>query len=124
MILRVLSYRQPKQNAIYTFLSVDFHRAYWIPVMANEAAQKTAPYASYRSFENFLSHLRDHQPIPSRIDKSAMSHLNYATQQALISTLRLLGLINSEDAPTQRLERLVAASDLERTPIMLDVVRE
>ncbi len=52
--------------------------------------------------------------MPSRIDKSVTKHLNYGTQTALLSALRLLGLIDEQDVPTDRLNALAhldAASD-------------
>jgi hypothetical protein len=92
--------------------------------MTNETAVPTPPYASFTSFQNFLDHLRDHPPLPPRIDKSVMGHLNYGTQQALLSCLRSLALIHGEDAPTDRLEKLVLAKDNQRAPIMLTTIKE
>lgn len=93
-------------------------------VMKAESEVRTPPYASYTSFRNYLDHLRQAQPLPSRIDKSVMAHLNYGTRQALMNALRQLGLLTKEDAPTQRLERLVVADDNERRTIMQEIVRE
>lgn len=91
--------------------------------MSAESDQKTPPYASYRSFVNYLDHLRENQPLPSRIDKGVMSHLNYGTQQALIQALRVLGLVGKDDAPTPRLEKLVAAAEKERGPILAEMLQ-
>jgi len=92
--------------------------------MTNESTARTPPYASYTSFDNFLAHLRDHPPLPPRIDKSVMSHLNYGTQQALIGSLRSLGLIDDENSPTDRLKKLVQAKENQRGILMLTAIKE
>lgn len=92
--------------------------------MANESAVKTPPYVSFTSFNNFLGHLREEPPLPPRIDKSVMRHLNYGTQQALLAALRVLGLVNKDDVPTDRLEKLVQAKENQRAPMLLASIKE
>lgn len=91
--------------------------------MATTPPHKTPSYASYTSFTNFEGHLAG-MPLPSRIDKSVMAHLNYGTRQALMAALRSLSLIDDNDAPTERLERLIAADKEQRRAILLDAARE
>src|SRR5579871_87114 len=87
--------------------------------MATESTARTPPYASYTSFNNFLTHLREHPPLPPRIDKSVMSHLNYGTQQALIVAMRSLGLVDDDNKPTERLEKLIEAKEPHRASHLL-----
>ncbi|MGA8612937.1 MAG: DUF5343 domain-containing protein [Xanthobacteraceae bacterium] len=87
--------------------------------MTNESKARTPPYASYASFDNFLTHLREHPPLPPRIDKSFMSHLNYGTQQALVVAMRSLGLITEDSKPTERLEKLIHANGADRSSLLL-----
>jgi hypothetical protein len=91
--------------------------------MATEPSHKTPPYASYTSFQNYLEHLKG-APLPSRIDKSVMSHLNYGTQQALMAALKSLALIDDNGAPTARLSSLVSASKEERSQILLEAAQD
>lgn len=91
--------------------------------MSAELERKTPAYASYRSFQNYLEHLRKH-PLPSRIDKSVMSHLNYGTRTSLLGTLRYLDLITQDDTPTTRLEQLVQAEERDRAPILAKMVKD
>jgi hypothetical protein len=92
--------------------------------MSAESEQRTAPpYASYTSYANYLDHLRATGSLPTRIDKSVMSHLNYGTQQALITTLRYLGLIDENDMPTLRLEMMVKAPEEKRPEFTLALLK-
>lgn len=92
--------------------------------MATEPPYKTPPYASYASFRNYLEHLRG-KPLPSRIDKSVMAHLNYGTQQALMAALRSLGMIGENDTPTASLDLLVEATEEDdRKSILGDAMKE
>ena len=92
--------------------------------MSGETTNIVPPYASATSFRNYIEHLREKQPLPTRIDKSMMAHLNYGTQQALMVTLRLLGLVSKEDAPTPRLEKLVSTAEKDRAPLYMEMLRE
>jgi hypothetical protein len=85
--------------------------------MASEPPFKTPPYTSYVSFKNYLDHLSGH-PLPSRIDKSVMSHLNHGTQQALMATMRALGLLGEGDAPTTDLELLLESDGEDRQGLL------
>jgi hypothetical protein len=91
--------------------------------MATAPINKAPPYASYTSFQNYLEYRRG-TPLPSRIDKSVMSHLNYGTRQALMAALRGLVLIDDNDAPTDRFDKLITASDDERKAILVEAARE
>lgn len=91
--------------------------------MTNETTARTPPYASYTSFSNFLEHLREHPPLPPRIDKSVMSHLNYGTQQAVVAAFESLGLVNKDSVPTARLERLVDAKENQRASVISEAVK-
>ncbi len=90
--------------------------------MATEPPHKTPPYASYVSFQNYLDHLRG-KSLPSRIDNTVMSHLNYGTRQALMAALRSLGLVGEGDAPTTNLELLVDALDEDRQALLLETIK-
>jgi hypothetical protein len=94
-----------------------------VPVSA-EPEQKSAPYASKVSFDNFLTHLREHPPLPTRIDKGVMGHLNYGTKQALAATFKVLKLTTSDNVPTDLLERLVPASETERKPLYRQMLKD
>lgn len=90
--------------------------------MASEPPFKTPPYTSYASFKNYLDHLSG-KPLPSRIDKSVMSHLNHGTQQALMASLRHLELVGEGDAPTADLELLLEATDEDRKELLKSIIR-
>lgn len=90
--------------------------------MATEPPHKTPPYASFTSFQNYLEHLRGN-PLPSRIDNTVMSHLNYGTRQALMAALRTLGLVGEGDTPTTTLELLVDATDEDRQALLHEATK-
>lgn len=91
--------------------------------MAKDPNPNTPMYGSYRSFNNFVEHLRQHPPMPSRIDKSSMAHLNYGTQQALMAGMRFLSLLGEGDVPTGKLEALVDADEAGRPAVMLSLLQ-
>lgn len=90
--------------------------------MSADAENRSPPYASYTSFKNFIDHLAG-KSLPSRIDKSVMTHLNYGTQQALMGALRYLGLIQDDATPSQILEKLVVANEVDRKSIYRELVK-
>jgi hypothetical protein len=104
-------------------LRAEYEKRSWIPMSA-EPDQKAPPYSSKTSFENYLNHLRENPPLPTRIDKGVMSHLNYGTRQALVGSLRYLKLISKDDAPTARLEKLLKASGADRAALLKEIVHE
>jgi hypothetical protein len=85
------------------------------PAMAtNETG--SAPYISFRTFFNFLDGLQN--GLPSRIDRSYWgSKLSGASGYQVVSTLAFLGLIDSENRPTPKLEQL--ANDPGKRPAIL-----
>lgn len=89
--------------------------------MASEPSIKAPPYPSHVSFQNYVEHLGG-KPLPSRIDKTVMAHLNYGTQQALLSGLRTLGFIGEGDAPTELLDRLVNATGEDRQAVLKQAI--
>lgn len=90
--------------------------------MASEPPFKTPPYTSFASFKNYLDHLSG-KPLPSRIDKTVMSHLNHSTQQALMASLRHLGLVGEGDAPTSDLELLLDATGDDRKELFQSMIK-
>jgi Family of unknown function (DUF5343) len=68
----------------------------------------TPPYTSYRTFKTFIEDLREHG-VPSRIDRSVLTHFSGVVGTQLMHALRFLGLIEDQGRPTQRLKELVDA---------------
>jgi len=68
----------------------------------------TPPYTSYRTFKTFIEDLREHG-VPSRIDRSVLTHFSGVVGTQLMHALRFLGLIEDQGRPTQRLKELVNA---------------
>jgi hypothetical protein len=68
----------------------------------------TPPYTSYRTFKTFLEDLHE-KGIPSRIDRSVLTHFSGVVGTQLIHALRFLGLIEDHGTPTSQLRELVHA---------------
>ena len=83
---------------------------------------KTAPYASYVSLKNFIEALKAH-PLPDRIDRSVMSHLNHGTRMALVGTLKSLDLMKDDGTPTDRLAQFVQADEAARKPVLTKMLK-
>ena len=75
----------------------------------------TPPYTSYRTFKTFIEDLREHG-VPSRIDRSVLTHFSGVVGTQLMHALRFLGLIEDQGRPTQRLRELVNAEGAARWP--------
>ena len=75
----------------------------------------TPPYTSYRTFKTFIEDLRE-RGVPSRIDRSVLTHFSGVVGTQLMHALRFLGLIEDQGRPTQRLRELVNAEGAARWP--------
>ncbi len=92
--------------------------------MRAEPESRPAPYASVVSIYNYIDHLRAAGSLPTRLDRSVMSHLNYGTQKALVAALKSFGFVDDNDAPTDKLELLVAANESERAPLIREALEK
>ena len=75
------------------------------------------PYLSLTTLLNFLDRWGD-GPVPPRIDKSALDKYSGGTQGILMSTLRLIGYIDTEGLVLPPLRE--AVSDVEARKAHLD----
>jgi hypothetical protein len=66
----------------------------------------TPPYTSYRTFKTFIEDLHEHG-VPSRIDRSVLTHFSGIVGTQLMHALRFLGLIEDDGSPTGHLKALV-----------------
>ncbi len=78
------------------------------------------PYLPYRTFTNFLDHLRA-VGIPSHIDKGAMASMSGAIQSYIKLSLRYMKLINADDVPQDFLKKLVMAQGDERKVLLKEL---
>jgi hypothetical protein len=84
----------------------------------------TPPYTSYRTFKTFIQDL-DENGVPSRIDRSVLTHFSGVVGTQLMHALRFLGLIEDDGRPTQRLKELVGAHGSGHWPEkLLELLRE
>ncbi len=90
--------------------------------MGRKKSEKIPPYISYRTFSNFLTDLRS-RGIPSRVDRSVMSHKSGTVQSQLLLALHYLGLVKASGHPTQRLSRLVATEGAERKAVVREMIQ-
>src|SRR5687767_10566236 len=86
-----------------------------------EADRKALPpYLPYRTFINFLDHLRAVR-IPSHIDKGAMASMSNAMQSWMKASLRYMKLIDDEGQPEERFKKLVMAQGEERKALLKEL---
>lgn len=90
--------------------------------MGRKKSEQIPPYISYRTFSNFLTHLRS-RGIPSRVDRSVMSHKSGTVQSQLLLALHYLGLVKATGHPTQRLSRLLQAEGAARKEVIGEMIR-
>jgi hypothetical protein len=87
----------------------------------HESKKSAPPYVSYKTFKNFLDGLQ--VEIPGRIDRSVLRSLSGASQNALMTALRYLGLINSNWEPTAPLMALVRDDAAQKKSHLQDIIR-
>lgn len=85
--------------------------------MTDQISKTVAPvYVSWGAFVSFINKLRD-AGVPHRIDRSLMGNQSGSLISALITGLKVLGLVDDNQRPTETMKKLVTASDEERKPI-------
>ncbi len=73
----------------------------------NATTVRVPPYVSYSTFKTFLGDLRDHG-VPRKIDRSVWgTRVSGSVGVQLMSTLRFLRLVGTDDRPEPTLEPLV-----------------
>ena len=76
---------------------------------------RTPPYTSYRTFKAFIHDLHE-SGVPSRIDRSVLTRFSGVVGTQLMHALRLLGLMEDDQRPTQCLKKLADAHGAARWP--------
>ena len=80
------------------------------------------PYVPYRTFRTFLEFLQD--GIPARIDRSVWgSRFSGSSGTQLMTTFKVLGLMDENGFPTQILEELVFAEGENRRELIKSLLR-
>jgi hypothetical protein len=80
------------------------------------------PYLSYVTFRNFLDSLK--QGIPQRIDASTMPSLSGQSKALVRAAFRYMGLTDTDEIPTSRLQHIVDAEGKEREDLWAQTIRE
>lgn len=85
--------------------------------------KRLPPYVSYRTFRSFLDTLW--QGLPDRVDRSYWGErYSGSTGTQLVATLRFLGLIDENAAPTDRLRKLAVSKGSTRVKQLQLVTKE
>lgn len=79
------------------------------------------PYVAYRTFENFLAYLRA-RGIPSRIDRSVLSHKSGTVQSQLLLCFHYLDLLTVSGRPTEKLHGLVNSEGAARKRLQREIL--
>lgn len=90
--------------------------------MGDDIAKSIGPaYVPYKTFSNFIGHLREHG-VPSQIDRTVVPNLSGSAQAMLFSSLRFLKLMDEQFRPTSRLHELVDAQGDQQRELLKDIV--
>lgn len=91
--------------------------------MAKEPETKalTPPYVAFATFKTMLAGFKEHV-LPARIDRSVLGNFSGIVGGQLLTTLRFLGLVDSNNRPLQDLADLVVALNGEHWPTELGQV--
>jgi hypothetical protein len=77
------------------------------------------PYMPFATFWTFINQLSE-RPLPPRIDRSLMASKSGTDQNNLITTLRAMGLIDTDNVVRPPLVDLATASDEEARRVLLE----
>lgn len=78
---------------------------------ASETKTPAPPYVPFRTLQNAIEKMEKEGDVPAQIDKSYLTNVPWGTQNELMQALRSLGLIDSNDKPTDKLKQLVHEPD-------------
>ena len=80
------------------------------------------PYVAYRTFENFLAYLKA-RGVPSRVDRSVLSHKSGTIQSQLLLCFQYLDLLTASGRPTEKLRGLVASEGNARKKLLQEIIK-
>jgi hypothetical protein len=89
--------------------------------MGRKRMDSIPPYISYRTFRNFLEELKA-RGVPSRIDRSVMSHKSGTVQSQLLLSLDYLGLLKSSGHPTEKMKKLLESEGTDRKAVLREII--
>lgn len=75
--------------------------------------QRTAPYVSFGALRKLLDRMADEHGAPGRVDRSYLPGMSGGYQSQLLSSLRSLGLIDTDGTPSTDLKTIVSDLDTE-----------
>lgn len=90
--------------------------------VASPGNGRTPPYISFQTFLTLLDELRTNG-IPGQIDRSILRRFSGATGTQLLSALRALGVVDSEDRPLPSLVSMVQADDVQFGVLLHNLLR-
>ncbi len=90
--------------------------------MSNETESQSVPYATYKSFSNFINSLRE-TTIPSRIDRSVFGNMSGGAAYSILASLRALNLIEDNGKPCEALKSLVKADEKSQKGVLQQILK-
>jgi hypothetical protein len=90
--------------------------------VASPANGRTPPYISFQTFLTLLDELRTNG-IPGQVDRSILRRFSGATGTQLLSALRALGVVDSDDRPLPALVSMVEADDGQFAALLRNLLR-
>lgn len=85
----------------------------------DEGKGSVPPYVAFSTTKTFLGTLKEHG-VPGRIDRSVLGNFSGQVGSQLMTGLKFLRLIDSDNHPTQQMVDLVAAYGTDEWPRALD----
>ena len=91
--------------------------------MSDKPEKNGVPYATFTSFANFINKLRE-TTVPHQIDPSVFGNASGSVSYSIIAALKSLKLIAPDGVVTPRFTQFVQASDEERKPLLLAILKD
>lgn len=88
---------------------------------AGAADVRVPPYISFKTFQTFLSELKEHG-IPNKIDRTVLGRFAGSVGTQLMGSIRWLGLVNDDMEPLRNLTLLVETYDTPHWPTTLQTL--
>lgn len=79
-----------------------------------DSRPETPPYVAYATFKNTVRSLHHGGSMVNRVDVSALSTMSGSAQKLFLGAVRVLGLVDEQNAPTDEMRSLAAADTDEK----------
>jgi hypothetical protein len=95
----------------------------WGRAMTTKDKPMTPAFVSYSALTSFFNQLREHEHVPTRIDRTLMPKASGSQISALLAALKFFQFIDEAGKPSEDFKKVVLATDDERKPLIAQILK-